>query len=135
MITVRLPAEIRAYKSKLVFGLSVRQILSLVAALVVCIPVGVIGHGKISDDILPWIIMLLAAPILAWGFLTIQDMPFEEYFKSVWNFYTRPQKRAYENNQTNVFLSIREEILEEEIIRQRVESGEYENEEVQNWES
>ena len=135
MITVRLPAEIRAYKSKLVFGLSVRQILSLVAALVVCIPVGVFGYGRISDDILPWIIMLLAAPILAWGFLTIQDMPFEEYFKSVWKFYTEPQKRVYENTKTNVFVSIREDLMEEEIIRQRVDNGEYENEEVQNWES
>lgn len=45
MLNIRLPAEIRAYKSKLIAGFSVRQILSLVAAMVICVPVGVFGHG------------------------------------------------------------------------------------------
>ena len=135
MLSVKLPAEIRAYKSKLYFGLSVRQILSLIAAVVICVPVGVFGHKYISGDLLSWIIMLLAAPCIAVGFLKFHEMPFEEYVKCVFRFYFRPQKRVYENTETNIFISIREEILEEEIIRQRIDAGEYESEGDQLWES
>lgn len=135
MLNIKLPAEIRAYKSKLIWGLSVRQVLSLVAALVICIPVGVLGHGHISDDILPWIIMLLAAPCIAVGFLKFHDLPFEQYFKYVLKRHTTPQKRVYQDTETNLFCEIYEDILEQEIIQQRIDAGEYESEEVQLWES
>ena len=135
MLNIKLPAEIRAYKSKLIWGLSVRQVLSLVAALVICIPVGVLGHGHISDDILPWIIMLLAAPCIAVGFLKFHDLPFEQYFKYVFKRHTTPQKRVYQDTETNLFCEIYEDILEQEIIQQRIDAGEYESEEVQLWES
>lgn len=135
MLNIQLPAEIRAYKSKLLWGLSVRQVLSLIAALVICVPVGVFGHGKISDDILPWIIMLLAAPCVAVGFLKFHDLPFEQYFKYIILRYTTPQKRVFQDTETNLFCEIYEDILEDEIIKQRVDAGEYENEEVQFWDS
>lgn len=135
MLNIRLPAEIRAYKSKLFAGLSVRQILSLVAALLICVPVGVLGHGHISGDILPWIIMLLAAPCVAVGFWKIHDLPFEQYFRYVFKRHTTPQKRVYQDTETNLFCEIYEDILEEAIIQQRVDAGEYENEEVQLWDS
>ncbi len=135
MLNIRLPAEIRAYKSKLVWGLSVRQILSIVAALVICIPVGVLGRKYISSDILPWIIMLLAAPCVAVGFLKVHDLPFEQYFKYVLKRYTTPQKRVYQDTETNLFCQIYTEILEESIIQQRIDAGEYESEEVQLWDS
>lgn len=135
MLNIQLPAEIRAYKSKLLWGLSVRQVLSLIAALVICVPVGVFGHGHISDDILPWIIMLLAAPCVAVGFLKFHDLPFEQYFKYVILRYTTPQKRVFQDTETNLFCEIYEDILEDEIIKQRVDTGEYENEEVQFWNS
>lgn len=135
MLSIRLPAEIRAYKSKLFFGLSVRQILSLVAALVICVPVGVLGHGHIPDDILPWIIILLAAPCVAVGFLKFYDLPFEQYFKYVLKRYTTPQKRVFQDTETNLFCEIYEDILEEAIIQERIDNGEYESEEVQFWDS
>lgn len=135
MLSVKLPAEIRAYKSKLYFGLSVRQILSLIAAVLICVPVGVFGHKYISEELLTWIIILLAAPCIAVGFLRFHGMPFEEYIKCAFHFYTRPQKRVYEDTETNIFLSVREEILEEEIIGQRMDAGEYESEGDQLWES
>lgn len=135
MLNISLPAEIRAYKSKLIAGFSVRQILSLVAALLICVPVGVLGHGHISGDILPWIIMLLAAPCVAVGFWKIHDLPFEQYFRYVFKRHTTPQKRVYQDTETNLFCEIYEDILEEAIIQQRVDAGEYENEEVQLWDS
>ena len=53
MIEVKIPAEIQEYKSKLIAGLSVRQVIAIGGALAVCVPVGVFGYGRISGDILP----------------------------------------------------------------------------------
>lgn len=128
MLQVKLPAEIQEYKSKLIWGLSVRQIISIGVALLVCVPVGVLGYGHISSDILPWIIMLLAAPCIAWGFFTIQGMKFEDYAKCFLEYTFLPQERVFEDTETNIFLTIHSELVEEEIVKQRIASGEYESE-------
>lgn len=130
MLQVKLPAEIQEYKSKLIFGLSVRQIASIGAALMICVPVGVLGHGHISDDILPWIIMLLAAPCIACGFFTIQGMNFEDYMKCILEYTFLPQKRVYEDTETNIFISIHDEMIENDVVQQRIASGDYESDEI-----
>lgn len=126
MIEKKIPAEIRAYKSKLIAGLSTRQVISLGLAILIGVPLGVIGSKYISMDIIMWLIILISAPILAWGFLTFKDRPFEQYTKAVIRFNFLPQKRVYENTQTNLALKLREECLEKAIIQQRIENGEYE---------
>ena len=125
MIEKKIPAEVRAYKSKLVAGLSVRQVISLGAAILIGVPLGVFGYKFLSSDIVMLAVIVISAPILAWGFLTFQDMPFEEYMKWFVRFTFLPQKRVYENTQDNLFIQLRNECLEEEIIRQRIENGEY----------
>lgn len=126
MIEVKIPAEIRAYKSKLIAGLSIRQVISLGLAILVGVPLGVFGQKYISIDILMWLIIFLTAPILAWGFLTFKDMNFEEYMKAFLGFTFLPQKRVYENTEYNLFVTLRNECLEEKIIEQRIANGEYE---------
>ena len=126
MIEKKIPAEVRAYKSKLVAGLSVRQVISLGAAIIIGVPLGVFGYKFLSSDIVMWAVIVISAPILAWGFLTFQDMPFEEYMKWFMRFTFMPQKRVFENTQDNLFIQLRNNCLEEEIILQRIEAGEYE---------
>ncbi len=126
MIEKKIPAEVRAYKSKLVAGLSVRQVISLGVAILIGVPLGVFGRKFISTDILMWIIIIISAPILAWGFITFQDMPFEEYMKWFLRFTFLPQKRVYEDTQYNLLMELRNDCLEEAIIQQRIENGEYE---------
>lgn len=126
MIEKKIPAEVRAYKSKLVAGLSVRQVISLGAAILIGVPLGVFGRNFISSDILMWVIIIISAPILAWGFITFQDMPFEEYMKWFLRFTFLPQKRVYEDTQYNLLMELRNDCLEEAIIQQRIENGEYE---------
>ena len=126
MIEKKIPAEVRAYKSKLVAGLSVRQVISLGVAILIGVPLGVFGRKFISTDILMWIIIIISAPILAWGFITFQDMPYEEYMKWFLRFTFLPQKRAYEDTQYNLLMELRNDCLEEAIIQQRIENGEYE---------
>lgn len=126
MIEKKIPAEVRAYKSKLIAGLSVRQVISLGVAILIGVPLGVFGRSIISSDILMWAVIIISAPILAWGFITFQDMPFEEYAKAVLRFTFLPQKRVYENTQDSLFMDLRNDCLEEVIIKQRIENGEYE---------
>ena len=126
MLRVPIPAEIRAYKSRLIFGLSARQFIAIAGALLVGVPVGVLGRGHIPNDILIWIVMLIVVPFAAWGFLTIQDMKFEEYIRVFFQFAFLPQIRVYEDTETNLFVQMQEEILEEHIIGQRLDAGEYE---------
>ena len=126
MIEKKIPAEVRAYKSKLVAGLSVRQVISLGVAILIGVPLSVFGRKFISTDILMWIIIIISAPILAWGFITFQDMPFEEYMKWFLRFTFLPQKRVYEDTQYNLLMELRNDCLEEAIIQQRIENGEYE---------
>ena len=126
MVKVPIPAEIRAYKSKLILGLSVRQIIAIAGALVIGVPLGVYRRGHIPDDILIWLVMFTVVPFAAWGFFTFHDMRFEQLVKVMLHFWLRPQKRVYEDTETNLFCRIHEEIIEEAVIAQRIESGEYE---------
>ncbi len=129
MIEVKIPAEIKDYKSKLVANLSVRQIISLAAALVVGVPIGVLGAGKIPDDILPWIIIIVVAPILGYGWITFLDMKFEELVKALLSFSFLPQKRVYEDTDVNLFHEIHTEQVARDVLEQRIEYGEFEEEE------
>ena len=119
MIEVKIPADIQAYKSKLIFGLTTRQVISIGCSLVTCVPIGVYGKEYIPEDILPWIVILVAAPIIAWGFFYYKDMHFEEFMKFFLSHNLNPQKRVYEDTEHNIFHYINEEINEIEIINVR----------------
>ena len=125
MLSMKIPAEIQEYKSKLIFGLSVRQFFSLAGAVLVGVPIGVIGHGRISADILPWFVIVAVMPFFAFGFLTFKGMRFEELVKALCNMWFRPQIRVYEDAD-GIFQQIQEELIVEEIVRQRIANGDYE---------
>lgn len=126
MIEVKIPAEIQEYKSKLVFGLSARQIIAIVGALAVGVPLGVLGYGHISGDILPWLIIISVFPFAGWGFMTFKGMRFEEFMKAFLSMNFLPQRRVYEDTDVNLFHSLNEEIIENKIVQQRIENGEFE---------
>lgn len=126
MLEVKIPAEIQEYKSKLVFGLSTRQFLSILGALVIGVPLGVIGHGRISGDILPWLIILTVVPFAGYGFFTFKDMKFEDFMKAFLMLNFLPQRRVYEDTDMNLFSALNEELLSEDIIQQRIDNGELE---------
>ncbi len=124
MIEVKIPAEIQAYKSKLVAGLSVRQILAIGGALAVGVPLGVFGYGHIPSDILTWLVIFSVAPFAAWGFLKFKDMKFEEFARVFFMFNFFPQKRVYEDTEVNLFCSLHEEMILLDTMQQRIDNGE-----------
>lgn len=125
MIEVKIPSDIQAYKSKLIAGLSTRQVIAIIGAIVVGVPVGVFGRAYIPSDILPWIVILLVVPIIGWGFFTFKDMRFEEFMKQFISMNFLPQERVYEDTDMNLFLQLRAEVLEQDLITQHIAAGDY----------
>ena len=126
MIEVKIPNEIQDYKSKLIFGLTTRQIIAIAGALAVGVPLGVLGYGHISGDTLSWMVILSVVPFAGWGWFTFKDMRFEVFMKSFLSMNFLPQRRVYEDTDINIFCSLSEEIAEQKIISQRIENGDYE---------
>lgn len=125
MIEIKIPAEIQNYKSKFIFGLSIRQFVSVAGAIIVGGGIGMLGKGRISEDILHWLIMLSVIPFAGFGFLRLQDMKFEEFVKQWFLFNFFPQKRAYENADSDPIAQIAEDIAEKNIRQERIDKGEY----------
>ncbi len=117
MIEIKIPKEITDYKEKFLFGLTVRQLVSAVVALAVCVPLFIFGKDYLGEDLVGWIIILVAIPVFAFGFFRYDGMPFEKFlailYRQKW---VEPQKRKYE--ELPVFWNCREEIIEDEIAHQ-----------------
>lgn len=117
MIEIKIPKEIREYKEKLVFGLTVRQCVSVAAALIICVPLYIFGKDFIGEDLVGWVVILIAAPIFGFGFFKYNGMTFEKFvalmYRQKW---AEPQKRSYVD--LPVFWKCREEIIVNEIAHQ-----------------
>lgn len=133
MIEVKIPAEIQEYKSKLIAGLSTRQVIAVAGALLTGVPIAVLGNGHISSDILPWIVIAVVVPFAGFGFFTFKGMRFEEFVKVFFMMNFFPQKRVYEDTDVNLFASLNEEIQSRDTIQQRIDNGEYDEYETEEW--
>ena len=125
MLSMKIPAEIQEYKSKLIFGLSARQFFSIAGAVLVGVPIGIFGRGRISADVLPWIVIVAVIPFFAFGFFTFHGMRFEELVRALCNVWFNPQDRVYEDAD-GIFEELHTELIEEEIVRHRIANDDYE---------
>lgn len=117
MIEIKIPKEITEYKSKFLFGLTVRQFVSLAGALAVCIPLYIWGKNFMPEDLVSWVIMLVGIPLLAFGFFRFHGMNFENFLLLlIRQKFIEPQRRKY--IELPVFWECREQIIAEEIAHQ-----------------
>lgn len=116
MIEVKVPREIKDYKQKFLFGLTVRQFISVVLALGICVPLYIFGKEPIGDETISWVVIIVAAPIFCFGFLKFNGMPFEQFANLAIRMQREPQKRKYVD--LPVFWYLREELIEEELLHQ-----------------
>ncbi len=123
MLIMKIPAEIQDYKSKLLFGLSVRQTFSIAGAVLVGVPIGVCGRGHISEDVLPWLVILAVMPFFGFGFFQYKGMRFEEWLRAIVNMWFTPQVRVYEDA-NDIFGTLHEELIAQLIAQQRTEVDE-----------
>jgi len=125
MIEVRIPADVQEYKSKLIFGLSLRQFLSIAGAMALAIPIAIFGKKfGLSEDSVVWAIILITVPFACYGFLKIKDMKFEEYFKHwLYNNVFGTRKRYYETGDIDLLQELQIKKIEETLTGDD-ESGE-----------
>ena len=96
MIAVRIPEEIRKYKEKIILGLNARQLISVLLTAFICVPLYYFGRDYISDDILAWVIILIAVPLVSVGFFRFNGMPMEKFAVAFLKYgFFFPLKRKY----------------------------------------
>jgi hypothetical protein len=119
MIEIRIPKEIRSYKEKLFFGLTLRQTICTVLALGINIPLYIYVRPLIGDDLASWIIICTGMPIFLIGYFKFNGMPFEQFVLCIFTFeVVNPKKRKYKTeNLFNILLAVHEK--EEELIKKK----------------
>lgn len=113
MIEIRIPKEIKNYREKLFFGLTLRQCICAAAALLICVPLYIFGSKYFSQEIISWIVMIIAAPLMLAGFFRYNDMNFEKFAVEWFYHHFSEQKREYAFEP--VFMELRRAYLEEEL--------------------
>jgi len=81
-LEVRINKEVRNYQESLLFGLSLRQLLF--ALLAVLVAVGVyFALGNVVGSEIGWVCILAAFPFALGGFFTYNGMTFEKFLLAV----------------------------------------------------
>lgn len=119
MIKSPIPFDVTEYEEQFFFGLTSRQIKSLVMCLLLGTPTFLIG-SKFIEDALPLIMLvgIVIIPFGAYGFYKPQDMFFEDYAAVVLRFEFNKQIRTMEYlpNELVVHDEIRKVLLDAEIL-------------------
>ena len=124
MIAVRIPEEIRKYKEKIAFGLTARQLICTILTLFICVPLYWYGRNHIPEDILAWIIIAIAVPLEAIGFVRINGMPMERYAIAAFKFEVLyPRKRKFKTE--NIWREWQNMAIKEEIPKGFWEKSRY----------
>ena len=98
-ITKKIPKDIREYKEKIALGLSARQLIAVIVAVVICIPLYLFGADYLGEDITSWLIIALAIGIGLIGFAEKNGMPYDKYLMAVIrNDFIYPSKTMYKSS-------------------------------------
>ena len=108
MISVRIPKEIKEFKEKIAFGLTIRQLISSVIAIGVCVPLYIYGRKFLSDDVISWIVIAVALPCAGIGFIKKNGMPFEKYLIVLLRKSFYPQKVVFKSKNFFRALEVKE---------------------------
>lgn len=80
---VKIPKEIREYQESIYFGLSVRQFICSVIAVISAVAVYFLLKGPLGTETVSWLCILCAAPFAAMGFFRYHGLTAEQ-FAFVW---------------------------------------------------
>jgi hypothetical protein len=94
-IEIKIPKEITEYKEKIIFGLSIRQLISLFIGIIVSIGVYISLYKKIGHDLTGYIVIIVCIPIFGIGFIKINNFTFEAYIKNIIRHYLGDRVVSY----------------------------------------
>lgn len=72
-LDIKIFSEISDYHGK-VYGLTFRQLFFGILTIAIVVPLYIYGKKQIPEELLEWIIILIASPLLVIGFVPIQEM-------------------------------------------------------------
>lgn len=99
--TVRVPKEIREYRERY-YGLTARQIIAVILIGIIVAPIYMLLNGFIGQQIAAIVAMLVASPIVAFGWITYQGMDAEKILGYILRDYmTLYKPLAYETDEEN----------------------------------
>lgn len=121
MIEIRIPKEIKNYREKLLFGLTLRQCICAGVALLICVPLYIFGNRFLPQEMVSWLVILIAAPLMLAGFFRYNDMMFEQFAVEFFFHNFTPQKRVYSDE--TVFMKLRQTYLAQKLEAEIEEKG------------
>ena len=98
LIEVKIPKEIKSYKEKIFFNLSIRQTLSFVAGLFVVVPffIYAVTVLKWNSDLVGWLAIFIGIPLFSIGFFSYRGMSLEKLiYQIIKTYFIYPTKRVY----------------------------------------
>lgn len=99
-LEMRVYEELTSIEPKVMAGFTWRQLLAVVVvgAVTIGLVVALFLAGTTDFSIVSWIVIPIAVPFAAWGWVKPFGMRFEKYAGHVWRFLARPTKRLYAND-------------------------------------
>lgn len=94
-VEVSIPKEITEYKEKILFGLSIRQLIFFSIALVVGVGVYFLSLFHLGKDLASYLTIIVVMPIFAVGFLQKDGYTFDKYIKIMLQHKFKRSKRYY----------------------------------------
>lgn len=96
-IEVRVPKEITEYKEKILFGLSIRQLICFGSAITLGIGSYYFISKYINQNLASYIVILETIPLFALGFFKKDGFTFEKYVMLIFKHKTKISKRTYKS--------------------------------------
>lgn len=80
---IKIPKEIRDYQESIYFGLSARQFIFSIIAVVLAVGVYFTFKPILGTEVVSWLCILCAAPFATMGFFRYNGLSFEQFVR-VW---------------------------------------------------
>ena len=112
MIEVKIPKEVREYEEKWLVGMTKRQLLGCLLAIVIDIPLYITLKNYIGSELAGWTAILAAVPFALLGFYKHEGLPFEKLLINIIKFHQISQRRIYRAE--NIYSLIKEGYSREE---------------------
>ncbi len=113
-IEIKIPKEIKEYQETFLFGLTVKKFVSLLFALLICVPLYFFGKNFMPEEMVSWAVMIVGIPILGIGFVTYHNLTFSQMVKRFFDMTFHPQKRKY--TELPVFWYARQQIIADTLL-------------------
>mgnify|MGYP003836434405 FL=1 len=95
-IEVRIPKEITDYKEKILFGLTIRQLLCFICAVILGLVSYFIVSKFLGTQAAGYVVIIEVLPIFALGFFKKNGFTFEKYLKLILKHKLGQNKRKYQ---------------------------------------